>query len=403
MQNECLQEQLRYYHLRQWNQEDEEAAPAVGTKPFSAAVREVTVPDGMVSLALEAYDGQTDPKNHLSRFSVKMANYVVSDAVKYRMLPLTFRGAAKEWFTNLPPGSIAKFRDFSSKFLDHFSARTIEDLFGIRQEERETLKQYVKRYSAISARFEELQPRACVFAFKGGLSRREFYCELSRELPCSMTEVRARAQDYILKEEIEAHKRKGERAAKVSLARKKVQDKEASREQGFKEAGRFIKKNKGKLPRPRMGDRKHWCSRREAKASQRRRSQGCSNKELAKLLLEAEIEDMDRVGKRRKDPRSEARIPLRWCEYHNLEGHNTIDCFMLKGQIRRLIGAKRPQAAKGKKFEEVDSGEGGETVEARTQSLEVLRFAATYRWRAGEQSGRQHRYRCIQVHLGAHI
>ncbi|XP_057418363.1 uncharacterized protein LOC130712550 [Lotus japonicus] len=93
------------------------------------------------------------------------------------------------------------------------------------------------------------------------------------------------------------------------------------------------------------------------------RSQGCSNKELAKLLLEAEIEDMNRVGKRRKDPGSEARNPL-WCEYHNLEGHNTTDCFMLKGQIRQLIRARRLQAAKGKEFEEADSGEGRGTIEA---------------------------------------
>ncbi|XP_057440404.1 uncharacterized protein LOC130732352 [Lotus japonicus] len=364
MQNECLQEQLRYYHLRQWNQEEEEAAATAGTKPFSAAVREVTVPDGMTNLMLEAYDGQTDPKDHLSRFDAKMTMYAVSDAVKCRMLPSTFQGATKEWFTNLPPGSIAKFRDFSSKFLDHFSARTIEDLFDIRQGERETLKQYVKRYSDISARFEELQPRVCVCAFKGGLSRGKFYCELSRELACSMMEVRARALDHILREEIEAHKRKGERAAKVSLARKRIQDKEASREQRFGEAGRFMKGNKGKLLLPRTRDREHWCSRRKAKVSQRMRSQGCSNKELAKLLLEAEIEDMNRVGERRMDPGRKAKNPLRWCEYHNLEGHDTTDCFMLKGQIRQLIRARRPRAAKGKEFEETDSGEGKGTVEA---------------------------------------
>ncbi|XP_057452103.1 uncharacterized protein LOC130743904 [Lotus japonicus] len=364
MQNECLQEQLRYYHLRQWNQEEEKAAATTGTKPFSAEVREVIVPDGMTNLVLEAYDGQVSPKDHLSRFDAKMAKYAVSDAVKCMMLPSTFRGAAKEWFTNLPPGSIAKFRDFSSKFLDHFSARTVEDLFDIRHEERETLKQYVKRYSAISARFEELQPRVCVCAFKGGLARGEFYCELSRELACSMVEVCARARDYILKEEIEVHERKGERAAKVSLTRKRIQDKEASREQRFGEAGRFIKKNKGQLLRPKTRDRKHWCPRREAKVSQRMRSQGFSNKELAKVLLEAEIENMNKVDERRKDPESEARNPPRWCEYHNLEGHNTIDCFILKGRIRQLIRAKRPQEAKGREFEEADGGEGGGTVEA---------------------------------------
>ncbi|XP_057418284.1 uncharacterized protein LOC130712469 [Lotus japonicus] len=176
-----------------------------------------------------------------------MAKYAVSDAVKCRMFPSTFRGVAKEWFTNLPPGSIAKFCDFSSEFLDHFSSRTVEDLFDTRQEECETLEQYVRRYSAISTRFKELQPRVCVCAFKGGLARGEFYYELSRELACSMMEVRARAQYYILKEEIEAHKRKGERTAKVTVARERVQGKETSREHGSIQAGRFIKKKKREI------------------------------------------------------------------------------------------------------------------------------------------------------------
>ncbi|XP_057452534.1 uncharacterized protein LOC130744358 [Lotus japonicus] len=263
----------------------------------------------------------------------------------------------------LPQGSLASFRDLSSKFLDHFSARAIEDLFDIRQGERETLKQYMKRYSATSARFEELEPRVCVCAFKGGLPQGKFSCELSRELACSMTEVRARAQDYILEEEMEAHKRKHERAAKVSLARKHIQDEEASHEQRVKEAGRFVKKNKGGLSssgRKNVGYRR---SRRIAETSRRMRPKGRSSKELTKLLLEVGIEDMDREGECRMDPGYVAKDQPKWCEYHNLEGHSTTDCFMLKDQIKQLIKARQPRAARRKEAKETDSSEGKGTVE----------------------------------------
>ncbi|XP_057443880.1 uncharacterized protein LOC130736039 [Lotus japonicus] len=89
-----------------------------------------------------------------------------SDAVKCRMFPSTFKGTTMAWFRTLPWGSIAKFRDFSSKFLVQFSASkikqvTIDDLYNFRQLERETLKQYVKRYSAASVKIEELEPQAC--------------------------------------------------------------------------------------------------------------------------------------------------------------------------------------------------------------------------------------------------
>ncbi|XP_057444377.1 uncharacterized protein LOC130736581 [Lotus japonicus] len=317
----------------------------------------------MTNLVLETYDEKTDPKDHLLRFNAKMVMSAVSDPVKCRMLPSTFRGAAMDWFMALPEGSLARFRDLSSKFLGHFSARAIEDLFDIWQGERETLKQYMKRYSAMSARFEELEPRVCVCAFKGALSRGKFSCKLSRELACSMTEVRARAQDYILEEEIEAHKRKHERAVKVSLARKQIQDEEASQEQRVKEAGQFVKKNKRGLSssgRKNVGYRR---SRRTAETSRRMRPKGRSSKELTKLLLEVGIEDMDREGECRMDPGYVAKDQPKWCEYHNLEGHSTTDCFTLKGQIKQLIKARQPRAARRKKAEETDNGEGKGTVE----------------------------------------
>ncbi|XP_057452302.1 uncharacterized protein LOC130744126 [Lotus japonicus] len=174
----------------------------------------------MKNLVLEAYSGRTDPKDHLLYFNMKMVISAASDAVKCRMFPSTFKGTAMTWFTTFPRGSIAKFRDFSSKFLVQFSASkikhvTIDDLYNVRQLEQETLKQYVKRYSAASVKIEELEPHACARAFKNGLLPGKLNNKLSRKPARSMTEVRAWANTYILDEEDDAFKRKRAKAEKV--------------------------------------------------------------------------------------------------------------------------------------------------------------------------------------------
>ncbi|XP_057426211.1 uncharacterized protein LOC130719610 [Lotus japonicus] len=260
-----------------------------------------------------------------------------------------------DWFMTLPQGSLAKFCDFSSKFLNHFSARTVDDLFDIRQRERETLKQYMERYSAASARFEELEPRMCVCAFKSGLSRGKFSCELRREWACSMAEVRARAEGYILEEETEVHKRKQERATRVTLARKRIQGEEASHGQKVRKADRLVRKGEEGQPsagRDNVGCRRSW---RTARVGRRARPRERSDKELTKQLLKAGIEDLDREDDRNMDPECKADDQFKWCEYHNLEGNDTTDGFRHKGQIRQLIRARQSQATRRKKTEGSDS------------------------------------------------
>ncbi|XP_057452070.1 uncharacterized protein LOC130743865 [Lotus japonicus] len=186
-------------------------------EPFSAAIREVVIPDNMKNIVLETYSGKVDPKEHLLYFNTKMVISAASDAVKCRMFPVTFKGTAMAWLTTLPRGSITNFHDFSSKFLVQFSASktkqvTIEDLYNVRQSEGETLKQYVKRFSPASVKIEESEPNAYARAFKNGLQPGKLNSKLSRKPAKSMAEVRAWANTYILDEEDDAFKR---RRAKV--------------------------------------------------------------------------------------------------------------------------------------------------------------------------------------------
>ncbi|XP_057438355.1 uncharacterized protein LOC130730373 [Lotus japonicus] len=204
--NDYLQEQLEYYRFEQQDDGEREAEAVAEFEPFLAAVREVAIPDNMKNIVLETYSGKADPKEHLLYFNTKMVITVVSDAVKCRMFPATYKGTAMAWFTTLPRGSIMNFRDFSSKFLVQFSASktkqvTIEDLYNVRQFESETLKQYVKRFSAASVKIEESEPNACARAFKNGLQPGKLNSKLSRKPARSMAEIRARANTYILDEE----------------------------------------------------------------------------------------------------------------------------------------------------------------------------------------------------------
>ncbi|XP_057418668.1 uncharacterized protein LOC130712871 [Lotus japonicus] len=211
--NDYLQEQLEYYRSEQQDEGGREVEAVAKFEPFSAAVREVAIPDNMKNIVLETYSGKADPKEHLLYFNTKMLISASSGTVKCRMFPATFKGTAIAWFTTLPRGSITNFRDFSSKFHVQFSASktkqvTIEDLYNVRQSEGETLKQYVKRFSAASVKIEESEPHACARAFKNGLQPGKLNSKLSCKPARSMAEIWTRANTYILDEEDDAFKRR---------------------------------------------------------------------------------------------------------------------------------------------------------------------------------------------------
>ncbi|XP_057418846.1 uncharacterized protein LOC130713061 [Lotus japonicus] len=332
LQNDCLQEELEYYRLKQWGVEVREAEAAEKVESFSAAVREVAVPDDMRSLKLATYNGQTDPKDHLLYFNVKMATGASSDAVKCRMFPSTFKSAVTAWFKALPRGSIAKFRDLSSQFLTQFSASKIEpvtiaDLYDIRQKECETLKQYVKRYIDASRKIEESEPQTCACAFKNGLLPAKLNSKLSRKPAYSMTEARAQESAYILEEEDDAFKKKRVRAEKIS----------SRRDESLTGKWKWKKEANG----AREKDVERFPPRRTNSLRQRGRPKRCSNEELAKLLQEAEVTKVVKSARDGNSSQREVEVRTKWCEYHHLEGHDTNTCFALKGKVGRLIRARR--------------------------------------------------------------
>ena len=60
-------------------------------------------------LALERYDGTTDPDDHIDAFLTQINLLATNDATLCRVFPITLKGAASSWFRSLPEHSIDSF------------------------------------------------------------------------------------------------------------------------------------------------------------------------------------------------------------------------------------------------------------------------------------------------------
>ncbi|XP_057426260.1 uncharacterized protein LOC130719666 [Lotus japonicus] len=257
------------------------------------------------------------------------------------------------WFTTLPRGSITNFRDFSSKFLVQFSASktkqvTIEDLYNVRQSEGETLKQYVKRFSAASVKIEESELHACARAFKNGLQPWKLNRKLSRKTARSMEEIRARANTYILDEEDDAFKRRRAKKEKDGEQRDASPEGKQSkeREEGNKRRDRKMRAGEKAVKEPLYPKRENFERHRpwhQADSRRREESGKSLNAHLTELLREVKATNAVEEGEKETDPPRAALDKTKWCEYHRSAGHDTGDCFTLKNQIERLIWAGRSQ------------------------------------------------------------
>src|ERR1044072_1062986 len=80
-------------------------------------------------------------------------------------------------------------------------------LMGIRQEEGETLRQYVSRFATTCIPLEKDQPSLCIAAFKSGLLLGAFNNDLNRKAAKTFHELKSRADEFILDEEDDMNKR----------------------------------------------------------------------------------------------------------------------------------------------------------------------------------------------------
>ena len=82
--------------------------------PFTAAVNSFLLLHKFRMPQIESYDGVKDPLDHMETFKTLMYLQGVADEIMCRAFPMTLKGAARIWFSQLTPNSVNIFNELSA-------------------------------------------------------------------------------------------------------------------------------------------------------------------------------------------------------------------------------------------------------------------------------------------------
>ncbi|CAJ2651997.1 unnamed protein product [Trifolium pratense] len=132
------------------SQESDEDDPRC---PLSHDILQAPVPKGCERPPpLPAYDGLTDPDEHIASVNATLNFLRVSGAIRCRIFPTTLRKGAMAWYHSLAPRSITSWMDLSDQFRRHFTAsrkqpKTEAVLDAIFQADNESLRSFIERFN----------------------------------------------------------------------------------------------------------------------------------------------------------------------------------------------------------------------------------------------------------------
>jgi len=194
--------------------------PRTFPMPFSYEIMIVVVPPNLVGVKA-SFTGVEDPETHLTAFHTQMMLSGGSDAVYCKLFMSTLSGIVLEWFVSLPDGHITSFQQVSKLFMEQYIVNRAPpvvsyDLFDMRQNQGESLRDYLSRFGAQVVRVPSKDEDMLVHAFKKGVLSGPFSESLIRNHPSTFAEIRRRVVAHIVAE-TEVSEKRGSAASTKSL------------------------------------------------------------------------------------------------------------------------------------------------------------------------------------------
>ncbi|XP_023895558.1 uncharacterized protein LOC112007447 [Quercus suber] len=286
--------------------------------PFTSSVLECPLPPKFCLPQLEFYDGTNDPLDHIGAFKTILNLQQTPDEVICRSFPATLRGATKVWFCKLQASSIENFEQLSDSFFRHFIGgqrhkRPTSYLLTVRQQEGESLMDYVKWFNKAVLEIDEANDQVIMTTFQAGLNNPDFIFSLGKTPPTSMTDLLFKAQKYMNEED--AFTAKG-----LMGKRKKDGTSEShGKKRDCKDSYSNTKASKSSLDAPRK------------------------RTNFTPLVMPADkilMQIKDEPGLKWPKPLSTSSRKYdlkKYCRFHKDHGHYTDECRDLKEQIEELI------------------------------------------------------------------
>jgi hypothetical protein len=240
----------------------------------------------------------------------------------------TLTGPTLKWLLNLPPNSITSFAHLINMFNVQFSfSRAFEklttDLYRVVQNQNESLRDFVNRFSKEALDIPSLDMPTAVEAFKRGLyGDTSFYSDLVMN-PCrNLDEVRTKALRFIRLEEDKKIQQRIEGSSYDSPNRKAE-----SQPKNFR-AKPYFRNDDKKVNL--VGDDVD-------EEDYPKISDYCFSATTSELIYA-----MQGLGEKARWPRKNDKNPgfkdkSKWCAFHEDFGHTTEDCYALRKEISHLL------------------------------------------------------------------
>ena len=92
------------------------ALSQISKSPFTRNIKDAVLPRRFHQPTFSLYDGQSDPVEHISHFSQKMAIYSRDEALMCKVFSSSLGPVAMRWFNGLRANSIESFKKLTRAF-----------------------------------------------------------------------------------------------------------------------------------------------------------------------------------------------------------------------------------------------------------------------------------------------
>ena len=128
-----------------------EALSQVARFPFTRSIEGASFLRRFHQPTFSLYNGRTNPMEHVSHFSQKMAIHSKDEALMCKIFPSSLGSMAMRWFNGLKANSIDSFKKLTQSFVARFITCSrvplpLGSLLSMSMREGETLKAYSDRY-----------------------------------------------------------------------------------------------------------------------------------------------------------------------------------------------------------------------------------------------------------------
>ena len=175
------EEERRHRHRRRGspsrglgNEATNKALSQISKSPFTRSIDDAIHPRRFNQPTFSLCDGHSDPVEHVSYYSQKMAIYLKDDALMCKVFPLSLGSTAMRWFNGLRANSVGSFKTLTRAFGARFitcsrTPQPLGSLLALSMREGETLKNYSDRYWEMFNEIEGKNDDVAIITFKAGL------------------------------------------------------------------------------------------------------------------------------------------------------------------------------------------------------------------------------------------